>query len=156
MPPPIRQGMTALRCNEWVSDAPGRLRAKHRTSLPRRHTRSTACARGLKRPLSQQKSLLRVKITRNHRSCSRSGRRTASSRGVVLDSSTLTVELIVGNPRGLGLGRVETALGSRADRCSTLGHAGDVAGEHGGRWFGVLEGRGSGRRRNPSRFSGFP
>lgn len=64
MPPPIRQGMTALRCNEWVSDAPGRLRAKHRTSLPRRHTRSTACARGLKKPLSQQKSLLRVKRTR--------------------------------------------------------------------------------------------
>lgn len=68
--------------------------------------------------------------------------RTAGGGGVVLDGSTLTVELVVDDPRGLGLGRVEAALGDRAGLLGgTLGKAGDVAlGEHGGgcggcRWF---------------------
>lgn len=58
---------------------------------------------------------------------------------MVLDSSTLTVELVVGDPLRLSLGGVETALSSLADRSrarSTLGKAGGVA-EHGG-W--VVEG----------------
>ena len=70
------------------------------------------------------------------------GSRTAGGRSVVLDGSTLTVERIVDDPRGLGLGGVETALGGRASLLrSTLGEAGDVAlSEHGGwlwgcRWF---------------------
>lgn len=62
------------------------------------------------------------------------GSRTAGGSGVVLDGSTLTVELVVDDPRGLGLGGVETALGDRASLLrSTLGEAGDVAlSEHGG------------------------
>lgn len=65
--------------------------------------------------------------------------RTAGGGGVVLDGSTLTVELVVDNPRGLGLGRVEAALGDRAGLLGgTLGEAGDVAlGEHGGWLWGV-------------------
>lgn len=53
---------------------------------------------------------------------------------MVLDSSTLTVELIIDDPLGLRLGAVEAALDGLADRGrarSTLGQTGGVA-EHGG------------------------
>lgn len=60
----------------------------------------------------------------------RLGSRTAGGGSMVLDSSTLAVELVVNDPRGLSLGAVEAALGSRADRCGTLAQAGNVAGEH--------------------------
>lgn len=65
--------------------------------------------------------------------------RTAGGGGVVLDSSTLTVELVVDDPLGLGLGGVEAALSGLADRSrarSTLGQTGGVA-EHGGLGVGV-------------------
>lgn len=57
---------------------------------------------------------------------------------MVLDSSALAVELVVDDPRGLGLGGVEAALDGLADRGlasllrGTLREAGCVAGEHGG------------------------
>lgn len=52
----------------------------------------------------------------------------------MLDGSTLTVELVVDDPRGLGFGGVEAALGDRASLLGgTLGEAGNVAlSEHGG------------------------
>lgn len=84
---------------------------------------------------------------------------------MVLDSSTFAVEFVVGNPRGLGLGGVQAALGSRASLLGgTLSEASNVAlGEHGG-YCGVANGLPGGERtrlvvrcRNPSRFSGgFP
>lgn len=65
---------------------------------------------------------------------------------MVLDGSTLAVELVVDDPRGLGLGGVEAALGDRAGLLGgTLGKAGDVAlGEHGGGcgWLQVVCWRG--------------
>lgn len=51
---------------------------------------------------------------------------------MVLNGRTLTVELVVDDPGGLGLGAVETALSDRAEGRSALGQAGNVAGEHGG------------------------
>ena len=68
--------------------------------------------------------------------------RTAGGGGVVLDSGTLAVEFVVDDPRGLGLGGVEAALGSLADGCRTLGQASNVAGEHGCGGPGIVEGRG--------------
>lgn len=66
---------------------------------------------------------------------------------MVLDSRTLAVELVVSDPRRLGLGAVEAALGSRADRCGTLAQAGNVAGEHcGGCGRGIVEGGGDSGR----------
>lgn len=65
---------------------------------------------------------------------------------MMLDSSTLTVKLVVDDPRGLGLGGVKTALSSRANWRRALGQTGDVAGEHDGRRSVVLKGRGTGRR----------
>lgn len=59
------------------------------------------------------------------------GTRTAGRGGVVLDGSTLAVELVVDDPRGLGLGAVEAALGNSASLLrGTLRDAGDVAREH--------------------------
>lgn len=68
------------------------------------------------------------------------GSRTAGGGGVVLDSRALAVELVVDDPRGLGLGGGEAALDGLADRGlagllrGTLREAGNVAGEHGGWW----------------------
>lgn len=68
---------------------------------------------------------------------------------MVLDSSTLTVELVVDDPLGLSLSAVEAALNGLADRSrarSTLGQTGGVA-EHvgfggGGECGRVFGGRG--------------
>lgn len=67
---------------------------------------------------------------------------------MVLDGSTLTVELVVDDPRGLGLGGVEASLGDRASLLrGTLGKAGDVAlSEHGGWLWGGAGGLLGGER----------
>lgn len=78
------------------------------------------------------------------------GAHTAGRSGVVLDSSALTVELVVDNPRRLSLGTVEAALsGSAGLLRGTLREAGNVAREHGGwvreyawRWRGEVQGVG--------------
>lgn len=53
---------------------------------------------------------------------------TASRGGMVLDSSSLAVELVVDSPRwDLGIGVVEAALKSRASRSGTLREAKNTA-----------------------------
>ena len=65
--------------------------------------------------------------------------RTTGRGSMVLDGSSLAVEFVVNDPRRLGLGAVETALGGRADWSgthllrSTLRQAAKIAlREHGG------------------------
>lgn len=65
--------------------------------------------------------------------------RTTGRGSMVLDGSSLAVELVVDDPRRLGLGAVETALDGGADRSgthllrSTLRKATEIAlREHGG------------------------
>jgi hypothetical protein len=108
-------------------------------------------------PLSQYEALANIPTQKNQDSTGHKfnfgSSRTAGRGGVVLDGSTLAVELVVDDPRGLGLGGVEAALGDRASLLrGTLGEAGNVAlSEHGGGcgWAagGLLEGRGVEARR---------